>query len=873
MSENLGVGLQQEKIQQQEEAQQLTEIQKSKEVQQQYDAHLENERQQEETQQQEDTHPEEETQQSREDWRLVKDKRFSEALEAAKAHQLREENKKKRAGEVVKKKAHQLREENKKKRAEEVVKKAEKEQMMRNQQTAMEARQIGECNQSVKAQIIARREQETGQIMGLEKRQQIMSQQQEVIPEETLYALHKVAIEYSKRRLNANDGEVQPPKILVQMIISQILQKTDPITFAIPYNPSFISAFKKREEDGLDEATRQSLDNIAKFCQKIHKITGKRVAFNLIYDASLAVGQEEDDLTDRDDYLKGMEAIDIYLRKNLNNENIQIRGFDTFANVVLNISENSDRISKNDISRLKFQPENFPAGLDTHVLESADMRELSGSLNGADVNDLYKIRSQPDGFLSEEELNILYDFQRSRVAHLFQGGNPEARNICNYLREKYKRENYNLRPEETVKRQTEWLGRLGIEEFTKSEERRTKVAGAITETDEMFKILDDKSREKTNVLRLSPHEKGIGDAPSGSTPEEIKQTKFGFSFYPNSTIMYEPWVANATLKKEDMIWKEIQPGLEKDKKELLSGYERLKSVVARLKSKVLEYMAESETVGNIKNIYRKKRLELFENLSRKYENIEQNARNLEKKIRSLLLRGRASEIKDRDIGKKGLGLKTKINAMIEDSEEGLEDKGRIISRIIELEERRQRVLSDTEELDENLKKMQQQMLPDGISMEEMFTDIEKRRKHLKIIQEVEERQLLPLYTERERLEYEIAKLGEELHSKSDARLKQLSEELEGFPEKATYWTRRQLEDIMSIEAEVEDVMLEKDELLREAKAIVEEKPNIPLKGVSVRVEAEERLTKDFLADVEKAREEYEEFVRKTSDQDPPAGRS
>jgi hypothetical protein len=387
--------------------------------------------------------------------------------------------------------------------------------------------------------------------------------------------LLEIAREYQK-------GDGQNPNVLVEQVLKQIDEEREEIAFSIPYNPSFIADGKQREDNGLDEATRQSLDNIAKFLEKINKTTGKKVIFNLVYDASLSLGSS--DFIDKGDYLDGIFAIHRYIKR-LNNDHIQIREYDILANI--------EQTRKYDIPR------------ETHILIKPQSRE----------------------FLDRTDLDEIFYEQLARLDFLFR--NPEElESIYNFFRNLHKYHGNDLTPESEVTMNDTWLGNVKKKYQTRNSEKlieKRKLATKITEADEIFKKLDEESRKNTSISRLSPHGKTDND-----------RSKFGFAFFPKAIGLFEPWVGkvlrpNARLlpevrdfatgdqsapikepeelgwKEGQIIYNELTRGAPRD-----TVTKRVKSIKKRLMEKVKEYKIKGVATGGVTN--RAKRFEIFKDI-------------------------------------------------------------------------------------------------------------------------------------------------------------------------------------------------------------------------------------------------------------------
>ncbi|GMO56355.1 MAG: hypothetical protein Ta2D_01160 [Rickettsiales bacterium] len=369
--------------------------------------------------------------------------------------------------------------------------------------------------------------------------------------------LLEIAKDFSKHGKNESN---QSPNVLVDQIEQQIKNNVNPIVFAIPYNPSFIAGWKKRDKDGLDTATRLSLNNIATFCDRINKVTGKKVAFNLTYDASIG----KPPLLNTDDYIKGMISIHEYLKK-FNNSNIQIREFDSLANVT---SVEYDNIGFNKC---------------------------------------------PTIFYEEEGLEKAFKQQIERLNYLFQ--HDDHNFFYTALKHFYQKEESNLKPEADIERQAKWVQTIENPNINKTNARQ--VAEEITEEDEIFKLLDADQRKDTGIIRLSPHQKDANE-----------KEKYGFSFFPNTNTMLEPWVgvAKKELPKLETYWKETNPNLEIIKiaeGENLSLVKppKIRSTISRANTirKNLEAKVKKYNEMMTENANRSKKLEIFNRLLHKDE--------------------------------------------------------------------------------------------------------------------------------------------------------------------------------------------------------------------------------------------------------------
>ncbi|MDD2840271.1 MAG: hypothetical protein PHY80_04075 [Rickettsiales bacterium] len=153
------------------------------------------------------------------------------------------------------------------------------------------------------------------------------------IKTEMIKKLTELAKYYQKT--SAKIPSSQSTNVLVIQILQQVEENRDTVTFAIPYNPSFIGQAKKRsKEDGLDIATRVSLDNIYNFAKSVAETIGKKVSFILLYDSALSLGICENDIIKIEDYLNGCQAIHRYIIER-NTGLIQIREWDSVGDSLL----------------------------------------------------------------------------------------------------------------------------------------------------------------------------------------------------------------------------------------------------------------------------------------------------------------------------------------------------------------------------------------------------------------------------------------------------------------------------------------------------------------------------------------------------------
>lgn len=201
----------------------------------------------------------------------------------------------------------------------------------------------------------------------------------------------------------------QPTEVLVRQVLQQVEEGGDTITFAIPYNPSFIGLGKTREEDGLDKTTRVSLENIYIFANQISEITGKKVSFILLYDSALSLGICEQDILKPEDYLVGVQAIHRYTGEH-NTGRVQIREFDTASDTMLGHPQK-------------------PGFIESSELESAYMARLENSQR----------------IFSEKERISLREFVACQIAYRQIKAHPgEIRQTYDWLHRTLDRENIRI---------------------------------------------------------------------------------------------------------------------------------------------------------------------------------------------------------------------------------------------------------------------------------------------------------------------------------------------------------------------------------------------------------------------------------------------
>lgn len=170
-----------------------------------------------------------------------------------------------------------------------------------------------------------------------------------VLVDRRIEELTKLARDYQKSGKTV--ASTQSTEVLVNQIMGQVQEGRDTITFAIPYNPSFIGPNKRRsEKDGLDIATRMSLDNIYAFANRVAAITGRKVSFILLYDSALSLGICEQDILRPADYLIGVEAIHRY-NSGRNTDRVQIREWDTVSDSMLGIPQGPGFIESHELER------------------------------------------------------------------------------------------------------------------------------------------------------------------------------------------------------------------------------------------------------------------------------------------------------------------------------------------------------------------------------------------------------------------------------------------------------------------------------------------------------------------------------------------
>ncbi len=204
----------------------------------------------------------------------------------------------------------------------------------------------------------------------------------------------------------------QSPNVLVNQIIRQMKEYRDTITFAIPYNPSFIGPKKGRsEEDGLDIATRISLDNIHDFANRVATITGKKVSFILLYDSALSLGICEFNILNPADYLTGVQAIHEYNRKQ-NTDRVQIREWDTVADSMLGFQQRPEFVESGELesayeARLKKLKQVFGedgrASLRAFVNKQIQIMQVEANLSATDHKQAYEWIKRTFGIDSLEE--------------------------------------------------------------------------------------------------------------------------------------------------------------------------------------------------------------------------------------------------------------------------------------------------------------------------------------------------------------------------------------------------------------------------------------------------------------------------------------
>jgi hypothetical protein len=358
--------------------------------------------------------------------------------------------------------------------------------------------------------------------------------------------LEELAIEFQK---TDGKGEWQDKDVLVNKIEEQYKNGKDPIVFSIPFNPAFIPSWKKRDKDGLDDAQRLALDNLAKFAKKVNKITGKKVAINLVYDTSITNGVEPN-LVKANDYLKGVIAIYLYVQA-LNNSKIQIRGYDI----------------------------------------------------GVDSN-----KQQPVIFLETENLDLEHSDRLEKLNKLFESFNDEEKIFEKMEKEEKLPLNVDIKKVEDNK---EWLSTIGVNDES------GKIANNIARSERLFETIDERTRG--SIIRLSPHKRDVGETE-----------KFGFSFFPKTKILHEPWIRNLDRPYTELAWKERPKILIRDK---LNGEskpldrrgvakfefqthpskitQRANQIREILREKILEYEKKCETTEITK---RGRRFIIFKNI-------------------------------------------------------------------------------------------------------------------------------------------------------------------------------------------------------------------------------------------------------------------
>jgi hypothetical protein len=111
--------------------------------------------------------------------------------------------------------------------------------------------------------------------------------------------------------------------------------------------------------------------------------------------------------------------------------------------------------------------------------------------------------------------------------------------------------------------------------------------------------LDEESIRETPITRLSPHVKPIKE-----------RIKYGYSFYPGTDILLEPWTANAVLPKKEMYWLEPQFLLVKKNRESIAATPYAKRIES-ISKKLEFYLQFNRAIAGGMTANREKKLQLI----------------------------------------------------------------------------------------------------------------------------------------------------------------------------------------------------------------------------------------------------------------------
>jgi hypothetical protein len=267
--------------------------------------------------------------------------------------------------------------------------------------------------------------------------------------------LKRVAVHYAKKSSKKKVAETQKPDVLVKQIMRILSETRGPITFTIPFNQVSIGEHKGKHEGWLDGATRIALENIAKFCMEIKKITGRKVVFYLLYDPSITIGiygENEDGIVNEKEYFERMKIIHEYiqsLNEYMGNE-VQIREWDV-------------------------------------------------------VGDGFARRRQKSCFLSKDEIEEEFSAKVNVVKWYFKNPEQFERKLC-----EIRLRNTIPRPDPSIT--AKWLKTVYPKKLANvSEDVVYTMALAFNERVEMSRILSDGELSPEFYIRLSPHEKSISE--------------------------------------------------------------------------------------------------------------------------------------------------------------------------------------------------------------------------------------------------------------------------------------------------------------------------------------------------------------------------